>query len=731
MKKTSAIWTLILLFTTTIFTQTPTETPPPLEDEVVKITTNLIQIDVTVTDDDGKVITDLKPEDFEIYENGKKQEITNFSFISADSEEAEEEKSSRSKRSNETVVPLPTTTIRKEQVRRTIALVVDDLTLSFESVHFVRRALRKFVNNQMQEGDLVAIIRTGSGIGALQQFTNDKRILNAAIDRIQWNPRGSGGISAFDPVSAALGDLDETNENDVDSAKFNSEADVEDFRNNILATGTLGAINYVIRGMQDLPGRKSVMLLSDGFRLFSRGDGERSSNSNRILNSVRKVIDQANRASVVIYTMDARGLQTTGFTAADDLGSRPIGPPGGDTRAITLDKLTPILTGRSNELFDSQGSLVYLARETGGFAIINDNDLSGGIRRALNDQSYYLIGYQPDEETFDPETRRFNELNINVKRKNAKVRYRSGFFGISDEQIEKAPTNLTAEQRILRALSSPFGDNEISLSLNTVFRADPDYNPSISSFLYIDLKDLKFTDEPNGNKKGAFDLLAVSFGDNGIPIDQISKTYTLNIKKEFYEKLLKEGFIYYFVLPIEKHGAYQMRVAIRDHQTNKVGSASQFIEVPKLKKKRLTLSGLILENLTREQWNAETGQNTASIINVSTNPRADTALRAFKRGNILRYGFEIYNAKSQNGQKPDLQMYSRLFYSGKMIHEGKKQPIKLNGQSSTKVVQAAGAIALGTEMPLGDYILQIVVLDNAAKGKSKIATQFVQFEITE
>src|SRR5205085_8129921 len=96
------------------------------------------------------------------------------------------------------------TPVKPEQVRRTIALVVDDLTLSFESTYYVRRALKKFVDEQLQDGDLVAIIRTGAGIGALQQFTTDRRQLYAAIEKIRWNPVGNGNIGAFAPLEAKL-----------------------------------------------------------------------------------------------------------------------------------------------------------------------------------------------------------------------------------------------------------------------------------------------------------------------------------------------------------------------------------------------------------------------------------------------------------------------------------------------------------------------------------------------
>ena len=723
MKKiiSALIFTLLCASTNLSQTVMPTPTPKPSSNEdVVKISTALIQVDVTVTDKSGKVVKDLKPEDFEIYENGEKQNITNFSFISAGSQ-TDEIIAAKPDKNEKPAVPVPPTQIKPEQVRRTIALVVDDLTLSFESTHFVRRALRNFVEKQMQEGDLVAIIRTGSGIGALQQFTSDKRQLFAAIEKVQWNPRGAGKISAFDPISVAAGDLDEPE----DGRDVHVEADLETFRASVFATGTLGAVNYVVNGMNDLPGRKSIMLLSDGFQLFER-NGSGMIDSSRVLRSLENLIDTANRASVVIYTMDARGLQTLGLTAADDTGSRTAGG-----RVVTTDKIESAILDRRTEFFDSQDGLVYLAKETGGFPIINSNDLAGGIRKILDDQSYYLIGYEPDAETFDPKTRRFNKIEIKVKRKGTDVRYRSGFFGVTDEQIKKPLANQTAEQQILTALSSPFAVNDISLRLNTILKSDAKKAALLSAFVYVNAKDLRFSDEPDGRKKVIFDVLAISFGSDGAPVDQLSKTYTVILPDEKYQKIVKEGLVYYFTFPIKKNGAYQMRIALRDHASGKVGSASQFIEVPNLKKNRLTLSGIALENLTLAQWNKEAKQTTAEAAKnlIETNPLLDTSLREFKRGTILRYGFEIYNAAQTAGQPPQLQTQTRLFRDGKIIFEGRQIPVSLAGQTDLQIIKSFGAINLGTEMEIGDYILQIITTDNSAKEKNKVAAQFVQFEI--
>lgn len=721
MKKLVPAFVFILSFALTNLSQTVTPTPPPKPsggEDVVKISTALVQVDVTVTDNKGKIVKDLKPEDFEIYENGEKQKITNFTFISADSES--NQPTEKPDKNDKSAVPIPETPVRPEQVRRTIALVVDDLTLSFESTYYVRRALKKFVDEQMQTGDLVAIIRTGGGIGALQQFTSDKRQLYAAIEKVRWNSIGNGGIGAFAAIEATPLEQAKANGSNISEeqlkAEKNSIRSANDFREDIFATGTLGAINYIVRGMKDLPGRKSIMLLSDGFQLFSP-DKDGFSNSTRVLQSLRQLVDLANRASVVIYTMDARGLQTLGFSAEDN------------TSSLTPQAIEERLSDRRDKLFNTQEGLVYLAKQTGGFPVINNNDLAGGIRKILDDQSYYLIGYEPDTETFDPKTRRFNKIEVKVNRKNTDVRYRSGFFGVSDDQIKK-PINQTPRQQIMTALTSPFAVNDISLHLNTLFGNNDKQGSFVRSLLYVTAKDLKFSDEADGTKKAVFDILAMNFGDNGVVADQISQTYTVNLKKDDYQKFIDEGFVYYFTFAVKKPGAYQMRVAIRDHATEKVGSASQFIEVPNLKKNLLTLSGVVLENLSLNQWNAQ-GQTNQSKIVVDKNDKqpdsmTDTALRTYKRGTVLRYGFEIYNAKSA---AQNLQIQTRIFRDGKAIFESKPKPPDVSGQTDTQIINATGAMSLGTEMPFGDYILQIIITDPAAKEKNNTAAQFVQFEI--
>ena len=151
------------------------------EDEVVRITTNLVQVDPVITDRNGKIVTDLQPEEVQILEDGRPQKITNFSYVPLEAEVVAATPRPRANPKAKNGPPLVPVRLRPEQVHRTMALVVDDIGLSFESANFVRNALKKFLDEQMQPNDLVAIIRTGGGMGALQQFTSDKRQLYIAV----------------------------------------------------------------------------------------------------------------------------------------------------------------------------------------------------------------------------------------------------------------------------------------------------------------------------------------------------------------------------------------------------------------------------------------------------------------------------------------------------------------------------------------------------------------------
>lgn len=703
---------------------TPQQEPSAEDEEVVRITTNLIQVDATVTDKDGRQVTDLRADEFEILENGQEQTITNFSYVPLAPVAAKP-----TTPPDKNAPPVPPARLRPEQVQRTIALVIDDLNLSFESINYVRGALKKFVDEQVQPGDLVAIIRTGGSIGTLQQFTSDKRQLYAAIERVRWNRLGRAGLSAVAPLELDGGIGGQTSGDVPDSIeKTDANEELDQLREDIFSTGTLGALNHIVLGLKELPGRKSIMLVSDGLTLFSR-----HGINQRLLAAMRRLTAVANRASVVVYTMDARGLQGLGLTAVDSVG--------GAMRSQISDGqvVNPVeqsLLNRRLDFREAQSGLDYLAQETGGLAYRNNNDLSAGLKQILDDQQgYYLIGYRPDEKTFDPKRARFNQLKIKVKRPGLKVRYRSGFFGVTDEQLRPAAPRERAQQ-LARAIASPFGSGDIGLRLTTLFANDAQNGSFMRSLLHVDSRNLTFKEEADGWHKFTFDVMAVTFGDNGVVVDEVSRTHTVRVRGETHRRIMQNGFDYNLVVPIKKAGAYQLRAALRDSATERVGSASQFVEVPDIGKNRLTLSGIIVNGFDSLTMKNNPGSTAAAQKaegpNVATDPQAAPAVRIFRRGMVLEFDYVIYNARLDKAtRRPQLQTQLRLFRDGQQIYAGNVLPFDAGAQTDLKRLSTGGRLQLGTDMTPGDYVLQLVVTDRLVKGKLGTAAQWIDFQIVD
>jgi VWFA-related protein len=712
---------------TTSPTREPTTNPKPAEapgqeDEVVRITTNLVQVDAVVTDKNGKLVGDLKREELQISEDGKPQAITNFSFYLAPA--IPPSAAARTRDADPGNVPAPTLRLRPDQVRRTIALVIDDLGLSFESTYKVRRALRKFIDEQMQPGDLVAIIRTAGGMGALQQFTSDKRQLAAAIERVKWYPSGRVAAFGIQPTNPVGGQAPSKAD---PIGEFHE--DLDQFRDDVMSVGTLGAVQYVVKGLKELPGRKSILLISDGISLFSPSSTNRDNarsepprSNNRVMDALHGLVEQANRASVVIYTMHASGLECLCVPNLQTSSDGDIRDQAGDERAA---------------FFESQNGLNYLAQETGGIAIRNNNDLSNGVKRILEDQrGYYLIGYRPDESTFDSRGRRqFHHLSLKVLRPGKfDVRMRNGFTGVPDSEAH--PTAPTPAEQLVGALSSPFGSAGVRLRLTTLFANDAKRGTIMRSLLHINAADLTFTDEPEGWHKATFDILAVTFGDNGVVVDQLSHKHVMRVHGAEYERVLQRGFVYFVTVPVKKPGAYQLRTALRDEDSSRVGSVSQFIEVPDLKKNRLSVSGILLTKIDPSELknlNVGSAGVAASIEGQQipeTDPTSSAALREFRPGQTLSYGFFVYNARMDKATlRPELFTQIKLFRDGVLTYTGRETPFDMADQVDMKRLTGGGVVQLGSAMVPGEYVLQVNIIDRLANSKYRVAPQWIDFEI--
>src|SRR5262245_32278703 len=689
-------------------TKQPEAQAPAREQEAtVRISTQLVQVDATVTDKKGEHVEDLTEDDFELTVDGKKQAITYFRLVKLPEPRRAEGVATNAPKLNTPPLSMPTKPIALEQVARTIAFVVDDLGLSFESTSFARRAIKKFLDEQMQEGDLVAIIRTGRGLGALQQFTSDKRVLYMAVEKLTWNPFSRDMNPRFGVV-------------DNNDPGAQAQARFDDFRETVFASGTLGALNFVVRGLRELPGRKSAILISDGFRLFGA-----NRDNTLILDRVRRLTDLANRSSVVIYSLDAKGLQTLMPTAADNMG------------AMTGPQFAEALSRMRQQNFDTQEGLTYLARETGGVAFINNNDLNYGIRRALKDQqSYYLIGFDPEDEKFD---RKYHSIRLKVNRPGLQTRTRAGFIGFSDRPIEPVPQ--TREAQILSALFSPFGARDVAAQMTSFFfnspnpnrkqKNDPETVSFVRSFFHIDASNLTFKDADNGEKVLKLEIATFTFSENGAVVEQHGRAFQLRLDEAQYRVALRRGFNYTDDFVIKKPGAYQFRAVIRDAETGRMGSAGQFIQVPDLSKNRLELSGLVLASLgkvsDKQSTNPPTGAPTGAEESEDIQPTP--SVRRFSRNSVIDYGAFIYNATPDpKTGKPQLTSQLEIYRDGKVLHQMEPKPVDPGAEANPKRLECGGSLKL-TSFPPGDYVMHIVITDQLAKEKYARAEQWMDFSV--
>lgn len=736
--------TFLLLSVSTIFAfsqEKPSPSPqssptPPVEEDndVVKISTALIQLDVVVTDKSGNLVTDLKPEDFEIQENGEQQAITNLSYFAG--KKISPANGNASVVSSNTTQSMPTA----GEVRRTVAVVVDDAGLSAQSIALVRKELVKFIAEQVQPGDLVAIIKTSGSVGILQQFTTDKRKLLSVIENLQFRPLTSVGLSPFSPISIGFSEqvaannaiggglTDERGKISITEQKNSVESLADINRNLQVSSGSLGVLNAAISAMNNLPGRKSVLYVAEGVYslLVNTSANNQSFNTplptqnttmifsdiDKLREDLRGITEVANRASISIYTLDPRGSLPINISASEEMRG------GISERGSGLSNQA-ILDNRSNSLRISQQGLKFLAEETSGKAFINTNDFGKSLRETLDSQNgYYILSYQPDSDTFDADKRRFNKVSVKVKRPNLNVSYRSGFFNVAEENREKG--KLTPEQTFFQKIFSPYKSNDINLQLTAVFAADAQTS-TVRSFVNIDAKNLKFTDDTAGNKTAKLDIVAVNFNEDGIPIAAVSKTFEINASPQRFEKLMSDGIAYNLVFTTKAKGSQNIKISVRDQNTQRVGTASQIIEIPNSDENSIGLSGILLQNFTAQEW--QSVQSGKSLSDAASRMQTNTAQRKFKKGTILSFNYAVYAPASMRSKS---QAQFAVFKDGKEVFKGAAEDLIFASADKMQRVNKGGAFLLGTEMESGKYVLQIAVSGDAVKESQ---TQQIDFEL--
>jgi VWFA-related protein len=697
-----------------------------------RVGVDVVRIDAVVTDKAGRVIPNLTPDDFELRQDGKLMPVTLARFVpiatSSDPNAGSAAENLAARDAGAVEAPPPQGTsdapstsrpLARTDVQRSIALVVDDLSLSFESFEPTRKALHKFIDNDIQPRDLVALVRTSSPGGTLQPFTADRRVLHAEIDRLRWNVMSRAGVESDEPVNGSFlgiglgqgsgldtpaprgGGAGTSFAGGLNPMDFSA---VNDFRRSMSAAGSLGALNLLLRAASNLPGRRAMVFLSEGFRLMTVDNGAYQPDY-LVRPALDRVIETALRNGVVIYSVDSRGLQTGRMLASDN---------------VVGDRINAASDGaRGRALVDAQEGLTYVAEQTGGFAVLNTNDIANGLGRVTDDiRSYYILGYTPAEDTFarPGKTVRLHKISVKVKRPGLTVRTRKTFLGVSDPP--DVPTVLSPAQALREAADSPFATTEIPLRATTLSAYSPTDGMFVRALLHIDGSALSFTPGADGRRTADVDVLGMAFDQEGIEVGHLSTGFSLALTDNAEQAALEDGIVYLLRVPIPKPGAYHVRFAVRDRHSAALGSAGEFVQIDDIPGGAFALSGIVIgKNDAVPDVKPAEGLDTSGLLR-------QQARRIFQPGANLSFAYEVYNAAAP------VQASATVWKAERKVFNGSVDTLTPPSDAGQRFA-AAGGLKLGEKLAPGDYVLQIVARtsDPRNKGKLRSAAQQVEFEV--
>lgn len=734
MKRITVSSLILGLTFSSLFAQKPPNPQKSQErapDDVLRITTELVQTDVVVMDKDEQPVRGLKLEDFELYENGKKQDLQFVEFISVDDSTSP----IRSSDSDKTVAGIDNTAPRDltaTDVRRVIAFVVDDVTIPTEDMSRVRQMLSGFVDNKMADGDLVAIIRTVGGKGLLEQFTTDRQILRRAISQLgvrsipphlALSGSDTGRVTTVPNASGTdLGVTGDASASATISSGLDFEGPTEGTNQIPRATLALSVANQIINSLRQVPGRKNLILVSGGLPLF---DLTRSGAVVADISQLfRLLTDNATRSGVAINTLDISGLATRPTVARfSDTPARsglanlnteqevdPLETPGagggifGDERRSTGPGTAGGRFGGS--LSSGQLGLRVLAEYTGGVSVVNTNNFAAGLDRVMQrSRAYYRLAYRPTER-FD---NKFHKVEVKVRRPGARVYAAEGYVARED----RSEASATKEEQIIKAGLSPLARRDLDVAAELQYQFTPNNQAQLDINVFIDARKLKFTRSADGKYVTSFDVAGFVFDQFGKNRGGISQTINADLPEQEYQRALADG-IGYTASTQAPPGLYQVRLVVREAETGKIGTVSRYFEVPDLTNKQLMMSSVMLYQV--------------NIAGADKTPQQLAATRVISRKNDLRYAVSAYNVKLE-GAKPQAKCQLMISQAGKLLFKEPEQPIQTAGTAPGQFIKV-GQLGL-SKVPPGRYVLTLIVTDPLADRKRQIVSRSVDFTVVD
>lgn len=638
-----------------------------------------VEVDALVTDAQGRSVHDLTKDDFQVFEDGKRQTITNFAVVDIPIE--------RPDRPLFQPDPIEPDVASNERPfdGRVYVMVLDDYHTNALRSQLVKNAARQFIQRNLGANDLMAIVTTGGRSAASQEFTGNRRLLLGAVDKFQGQKLDSSTLTRNNEYYRQR-DLGLGNE------RVNDPLDMERAQ---YAQSSLRTIKSVSEWFGGVRGRrKTLLFVSEGIDYdvtdLIRPIGAPSNRAGMVLDDMRDAVAAAARSNVTIYAIDPRGLTSM---ADDAIGVTSFADADNPSLRIGQSSL-------NSELRLSQDSLRMLADETGGFAAVNTNQFADAFRRIVSDNSsYYVFAYYPPSIKRDG---KFHKIEVKTTRPGLTVRSRRGY----QAPRGKAPTPPSVaaaagkpSSEVMSALNSPIQVSGVGLRMFvSPFKGAA---PKASVLLGIEVLGRNLTLAPNGKVEVSYYALDTQ----GKSQAGSTNSLTTNLKPETKARVEQTGFRMLNRMELAP-GKYLVRVAALDSTSGTSGSVSYDLEVPDFSKLPFSMSGLVLTSLSgAEMATVKPDESLKDVL-----PAPPIASRSFPQNDEIALFAEIYDNAAATPHKVDIVTTVQTD-DGRVLFKAEEE------RASSELQGAKGGYGYAVRVPLTDVAPGLYVLNVQAKSR--------------
>jgi VWFA-related protein len=662
--------------------QTPATDQPAV---TFRVEINYVEVDAGVFDNDGRFVSDLRRDDFEVFEDGVRQNVSAFSLVNLPIERAERPLFARQPIEPDVV------SNAKPFDGRVYVMVLDDLHTSAGRSVLVRRAAQQFIEQAMAANDAAAIVYTSGRGEAGQDFTSNKRLLLASVDRFLGRKLRSRTLERLDEYQRQRALPSGSTQQ---GSRINDPLDMQRGHE---ARGTLDALKKISDYVSSIHGRrKAIVYLSEGidYDIYDFNNRE----STTILEGMKDVIATATRSNVSIYAVDPRGLTQLADDTIEVSGGFPDDP-----------SLNLSMQSFQDELRLSQMSLRTLAEDTGGYAAVNSNDFTKAWDRIVADNSsYYVLGYYP---TNDKRDGRFRKIEVKARRDGLEVRTRKGYTAPRGKAPAPTPPSGSptekASPELREALDSPLPLPALTLRAYAAPFKGAAPNASVAIGVEAEGADLGFA-QKDGKFVNDIEVSAIAIDAGGKVRDGLRDVLNMGLKPETRARVAETGIRLQSRLKLPP-GRYQLRLAAREVNGGRVGSVTRDLEVPDFTKDPLTMSGVVIASGQGQViLTAKADEELKGVL-----PVPATATRTFRSGDALATFVEVYDNQPKPPHKVDITT-SVLTDEGRVVFNTHEE------RESSELQGKAGGYGVASQIPLagftpGLYVLKIEATSRAGK----------------